>query len=105
MNGICEHAWQSICNIAFTFLVHAPVSYEYLSFAFEHAWKVHTSLPIKNLLKNDTLVSPYEYFFGQKPHICRFRVLYCPCAVNIDQQHDVVEGIQLNHRNNHERGI
>ena len=32
INGICERAWQSIRNIAFAFLVHTCVGYEYLSF-------------------------------------------------------------------------
>ena len=66
MNGICERAWQSIRNIAFASLVHARVGYEYLSFALEHAWKIHACLPIKNLLKNDIPISPYEYFFDKK---------------------------------------
>ena len=32
MNGICERAWQSICNIAFAPLVHARMGYAYLFF-------------------------------------------------------------------------
>ena len=108
MNGICERAWQSICNIAFASLVHARMgydSYEYLSFALEHAWKIHACLLIKNLLKNDNPISPYEYSFGKKPWICRFCVLFCPGVVNIDQWHDIIEQTQLNWRNNPERGI
>ena len=72
MNGICEQAWQSIRNIAFASLVHARVGYEYLSFALEHAWKIHACLPIKNLQKDGVPVSPYGLFFGTKPCICRF---------------------------------
>ena len=54
-NGFCERAWQSIRNIAFASLVHAHVGYEYLSFAFEHAWKIHACLPIKHLQKMEFL--------------------------------------------------
>ena len=72
MNGMCKRAWQSIHNIAFASLVHACVRYEYLSFAFEHAWKLDACLSIKNLHKDGVPVSPYELFFGHKPQICRF---------------------------------
>ena len=50
-------------------------------------------------------MSPYELFFGTKPRICRFRVLFCPCVVNVDQRQDMDIGTQLNRRNNPERGI
>ena len=66
-NGLLmtPRAWQSIRNIAFASLVHARVGYEYLSFAFEHAWKIHACLPIKNLQKDGVPVSPYELFLVQ----------------------------------------
>ena len=105
MNGICERSWQSIRNIAFAFLVHARVGYEYLTFALEHAWKVHACLPIKNVSLNGTPISPYELFFNKKPRIHRFRVLFCPCVVNVDQRTDLALGTQLNRQNSSERGI
>ena len=83
MNGICERAWASVRNIAFSFLVHARVGFEYYSLALEQAWKVHACLPIKNLLRDEKPISPYEYFFGEKPCIRRFRVMFCPCVINI----------------------
>ena len=59
--------------IAFSSLVpsHAGVGYEYLSFAFEHTWKIHACLPIKNLHKDGVPASPYELFFCNKPCICQ----------------------------------
>ena len=105
MNGICERTWASIRNIAFSFLVHARVGFEFYSFALEHAWKVHACLPIKNLSKNDKPISPYEYFFGNKPAIRRFRVPFCPCVVNIDQRRDVDTRQTLDRRNHPKRGI
>ena len=105
MNGICERTWASIRNIAFSFLVHARVGFEFYSFALEHVWKVHACLPIKNLSKNDNPISPYEYFFGNKPAIRRFRVPFCPCVVNIDQRRDVDTRQTLDRRNHPERGI
>ena len=66
-------------------LVHAHIGYEHLSFAFEHAWKIHACLPIKNLHKEGVPVSPYKLFFGNKPRICHFQVLFCPWVVNVDQ--------------------
>ena len=50
-------------------------------------------------------MSPYELFFGTKARICRYRVLFCPCVVNVDQRQDMDIGTQLNCRNNPERGI
>ena len=49
MNGMCECAWASVCNIAYAFLVHACVSFEYYSLALEQAWKVHACLPCDNV--------------------------------------------------------
>ena len=70
-----------------------------------HAWKVHACLPVKSLLKNGSPISPYAYLFGVKSRLRRFRVLFCPCIVNIDQRHDVTEGKQLDRKNNPECGI
>ena len=69
MNGICERTWANIRNIAFSFLVHARVGFEFYALALEHAWKVHACLPIKNLTKDGKSISPYEYFYGVKPCI------------------------------------
>ena len=96
INGICEQSWQSIRDIAFAFMVHARVGYEYLTFALEHAWKVHACLPIKNVLTENNLTSPYKLFFNKKPRINQLRVLFCPCVVNIDQRNDLELGTQLN---------
>ena len=46
MNGICERAWGIIRAMAFSFLVHARVGFEFFSLALEHAWKVHACLPV-----------------------------------------------------------
>ena len=107
MNGICERAWASIRNIAFSFLVHARVGFEYYSLALEQAWKIHACLPIKNLLKDDKPISPYEFFHGHKPCLRRFRVMFCPCVINIGDgtRGDQETGQVLNRRNNPERGI
>ena len=80
MNGICERAWASKCDIAFSSLVHARIGYEYYSFELEHAWKVHACLPIKSLLKNDVPINPYKCFFGTKPRHCRFGVFLSLCC-------------------------
>ena len=73
--------------------------------ALEHAWKVHACLPIKSLLKDDKPISPYEYFYGIKPCIRRFRGLFCPCVVKIDQRHDSITDATLSRKNSPERGI
>ena len=105
MNGICERQWANIRNIAFSFLVHARVGMEYFDLALEHAWKIHAVLPIKNLTHGTNIISPYEYFFGQKPCIRKFRVPFCPCVMNTGPQTDRISGKVTSRSNHPERGI
>ena len=81
MNGICERTWQSLRNLAFSFLNHARVGNEFGDMAFEYAWRILSVLPIK---KNDgsTTTAFYEYY-GRKPTIRRLRVLFCPCFYKV----------------------
>ncbi len=82
-NGICERAWQSIREIAFKMMVHAHVPDEFYDFALEHAWKVFCCLPIRDLQLNGKPCTPLESYTGIKPHLARFRVLFCPCVLGV----------------------
>jgi hypothetical protein len=84
-NGICERAWQSIREIAFKMMVHAHVPDKFYDFALEHAWKVFNCLPIRDLELNGKPCTPIESYTGNKPHLARFRVLFCPCVLGIGQ--------------------
>ena len=105
MNGICERAWATVRNIAFSFLVHARIVFEFFPLALEHAWKVHACLPIKDVQVNDQPITPFEYFFQAKPTLSRFKVLFCPCSVNIGPTKDKKTKQILNRKNNPERAI
>jgi Reverse transcriptase (RNA-dependent DNA polymerase) len=84
-NGLCERTWQSIRNLAFSYLNYARVGSEFGDMAFEHAWKVFAVLPIKDLYKekSETCTTPYELFYGRKPSLRKFRVLFCPCVYKV----------------------
>jgi hypothetical protein len=79
MNGLCERTWQSVRNLAFSFMNHARVGEQFGDMALEHAWKVFNVLPIKGLIKDDLATTPYAMFFNRKPPIRKFRTLFCPC--------------------------
>jgi hypothetical protein len=82
-NGICERAWQSMREIAFKMIVHAHAPDEFYDFALEHAWKVFNCLPICDLQLDGKPCAPIESHTGNKPHLARFRVLFCPCVIGI----------------------
>jgi hypothetical protein len=60
MNGLCERTWQSLHQLAFSFMNYCRFSEEFGDMAFEHAWKVFSVLPLKLLSNEDTLITPYE---------------------------------------------
>ena len=83
MNGICERTWQSLRNLAFAFMNHARVCDEFGDMAFEHSWKVFSVLPIKGLLKDGRVTTPFEKFYGHKPDVRKYRVLFCACYYKV----------------------
>ena len=78
---------------------------EYFDLALEDAWKVHAVLPIKNLTRGKQILSPYEYFFGVKPSIKKFRVPFYPCVMNAGPKELKTTGSMINRKNHLERGI
>jgi hypothetical protein len=103
-NGICERAWQSIREIAFKMMVHAHVPDEFYDFALEHTWKVFHCLPIGDPELNGKPCTPIESCTGDKPHLARFRVLFCPCVLGIGQA-DQGRGPIIRRNNCPERGL
>jgi hypothetical protein len=83
MNGLCERTWQSLRQLAFSFMNYARVSEEFGDMALEHAWKVFSVLPIKELSEPNKLITPYEKHYGRKPSLRKFRVLFCPCVYKV----------------------
>jgi hypothetical protein len=61
----------------------ARVGEEFGDMALEHAWKVFAVLPIKGLRKECNVTTPYELFYGTKPFVRKFRILFCPCVYKI----------------------
>jgi hypothetical protein len=82
-NGLCEHTWQLLRNLAFSFMNYARVGEEFGDLALEHAWKVFGVLPLKNLCKNGVVTTPFELYYNRKPSIRKFRVLFCPCVYKV----------------------
>jgi hypothetical protein len=82
-NGICERAWQTIREIAFKMMVHAHVPDEFYDFALEHAWKIFNCLPIRDLQLNGKPCTPLEAYTGNKPHLERLRVMFCPVVIGM----------------------
>jgi hypothetical protein len=82
-NGLCERTWQSLRNLAFSFMNYARVGEEFGDLALEHAWKVFATLPLKNLRKNGCVTTPFELYYNRKPSIRKFRVLFCPCVYKV----------------------
>jgi hypothetical protein len=58
---------------------------EFFDFALEHAWKVFNCLPIRDLQLNGKPCTPLESYTGRKPHLARFRVLFCPCVIGMGE--------------------
>jgi hypothetical protein len=83
MNGLCERTWQSIHNLAFSFMNYTRVGEEFGSMALEHTWKVFAVLPIKGLRKKCNATTPFELFYGTKPSVRKFRILFCPCVYKV----------------------
>ena len=108
MNGLCERTWQSIRNIAFSFMNYARVGNEYGDFALEHAWKVYSVIPVKTLQKDERLTTPYELFYGKKPSLRKYRVLFCPCVYKIHSRETKISRTvvqRYNSKNHPQRGV
>jgi hypothetical protein len=95
---------------------YARVSEDFGDMAFKHAWKVFLVLPIKELSKANTLITPFEKHYGRKPSLCKFRVLFCPCVYKVyDRQKTITLTLsdskeqQITHRfnstNHPQRGV
>jgi hypothetical protein len=56
---------------------------EFFDFALKHAWKVFNCLPIRDLQLNGKPCIPLESYTGRKPHLARFRVLFCSCVIGL----------------------
>ena len=86
-NGLCERTWQSVRNLAFSFMNHARVGEEFGGLALEHAWKVFNVLPIKGLVDSNGLATtPYQLFYGIKPSVRKMRVLFCPVVAKVHER-------------------
>ena len=83
MNGICERAWANVRNIAFAFWSMHALVLNIIHLPWNKLGKCMPAFPSRILIKDDKPISPFEYFFDQKPGIRRFRVMFCPCVVNI----------------------
>jgi hypothetical protein len=86
MNGLCERTWQSLQNLAFAAMNHARVGEEFGDMALEHAWKVFSVLPLRDIQHGDITTTPYELHYGRKPSLRKFRVLFCPCVYKVYQR-------------------
>lgn len=60
MNGLCQRKWQLLCQLVFSFMNFGCFSEEFSDMALEHAWKVFSVLPLKQLCDYDNLTTPYE---------------------------------------------
>ena len=83
MNGLTERTWQSIRNLAYSFLNFARVGTEFTDMALEHAAKIIAVLPLKGLQANGKSTTPYFLFYGRKPNVRKLRVLFCPCIYKV----------------------
>jgi hypothetical protein len=103
-NGLCERTWQSLRTLAFAFMNHARVSEDFGGMALEHAWKVLAVLPSRNLHKDGRSTTPYELFYGRKPSLQTFRVLFCPCVYKVHtREHSTYSYNENNKRIKHVR--
>jgi hypothetical protein len=103
-NGTCERAWQSIREIAFKMMVHAHAPDEFYDFALEHAWKVFSCLPIRDLKLDGKPCAPLESHTGNKPCLARFRAPFCPCVHSVGPMNQDCGPIKKRH-NCCERGM
>ena len=77
--NVAESEWKSIKMLAFAFMAHARVGEPFTGLALEHAFKVFNCLPIRGLANNDGApTTPFFKFFGKKPKLDQFKVLFCP---------------------------
>jgi Reverse transcriptase (RNA-dependent DNA polymerase) len=83
MNGLCERTWQSVRNLAFSFMNYARVGEEFGGMALEHGCKSFAVIPIKGLRKECNVTTPFELFYGIKPSVQKFRTLFCPCVYKV----------------------
>ena len=73
----CERAWQSLRNLAYSFLNHARLGTEFGDMAFEYAWRVFSVLPKKSA--DGAVSTSYRDYYGRKPPVRKFRTFGCPC--------------------------
>jgi hypothetical protein len=92
---------------AFSFMNFARVGEEFGDMALEHAWKVHSVLPLKGLSKEGCSVTPYELYYGHKPSVHKLRVLFCPITFKVFERQKTVKGItkHINSKNHLQCGI
>jgi hypothetical protein len=102
MNGLCERTWQSLRQLAFAFMNYARVREDFGDMSFEHAWKVFSVLPIKELSKANTLITPFEKHYRRKPSLRKFHVLFCPCVYKV---YDCQKTITIKSRDSKEQRI
>jgi ferredoxin-thioredoxin reductase catalytic subunit len=108
MNGLCERTWQSLRNLAFSYMNYARVGLEFGDMALEHAWKVMAVLPLKHIHRHGSITTPYELYYCKKPSLRKFRVLFCPCVYKIHEREKRVSSkiIQRFSSKNHpQRGV
>ena len=81
MNSIVERTWQSLVYLRNSLLVHARVDDSCTHFALKYACRIFSAIPIRNLRHQGLLTTSDELFYGKKPNINNYRVLFCPCVV------------------------
>ena len=77
--NLAEAEWKSIKTLAFSFMAHARVGEAFTGLALEHAFKGFNCLPIQGLMDDSGApTTPFFKFFGKKPKLDQFKVLFCP---------------------------
>jgi hypothetical protein len=81
-NGLHERNWQSVRELAFSFMNKAHVGMEFFAFAIEHAWKTFNVLPHKSLRgPGGAAQCTLGVYFNKPVSVSRFRTLFCPVVV------------------------
>ena len=96
-NGVAERTWQSLKALAFSMMLHARVDWPFLHFALMHACRVFTVLPVRDLHSAGRPTTPHEPWFGNKPDLSKFRVLFCPAVYKIYQNNTFQRGARCIH--------
>ena len=80
LNLLLERTWHSLCHNKNTLIVHVLVDDTCIHFALKTATDIFSVIPIRTLRKEGKLTTSYELFYGKKPKLKKFRVLFCPCV-------------------------